>query len=319
MDETPTPAATPTDQLRRLYRFMAVRRFVASLEELTGQGFTPSRVKNWIKSGRLIKLFRAVYSYGRDVESREAVRLAALTAAGPHSALIGRSACEAWGLVRAKPGIPRLVEVGTPVGQTRSFSGKSPALRQTRVKVKKRTFGEGEVREHDGLRLVRPVAALVDFANDATGREIRFAFLEACRLGLFREEDLKYFFTFLARRRGAKKLRPFLALWMPELNRVKSVLEGWFLLEWKARGYPMPEVNGRVCGYEVDAYWAEAGVVLELDGDAFHSDPAQKQLDREKQRVLEEAGLIVERATFKQFESNVDAVLDRVAAEVGVL
>jgi hypothetical protein len=305
--------------LRRLYRFMSGRWFVASREELKAQGFTESRVKNWLKSGRLIKLFRAVYSYGRDVESREAVRRAALLAVGPDSVLIGRSACEAWGIVEAGPGLPRLVEVGSPVGQTRVLAGKSPALRGTRVKVKSRNYRAEDVRENDGVRLMRPVVALVDFASGATEREVRFAFLEACRLKLFDERDLKYFFTNLARRRGARKLRPFLALWVPELRRIRSVFEGWFLLEWKARGYPMPQVNVEVHGYEVDCYWPACGIVLELDGDAFHGDPAQKELDRQKQRALEANGLTVLRATFKEFETRMNAVLDHVASEVGAI
>ena len=317
MEASPSPDA-PRQRLRRLYGFMSARRFVASLDELLAQGFTASRVRCWVEAGRLIGLFRAVYSYGRDVESPEAVRRAALLAAGPNSALIGRSACEAWGIVRAGPGLPRLVEVGSPTGQTRSFSGRSPALQQTRVKVKKRRFRVGDLGEKDGITLTRPIVALTEFANGATEREVRFAFLEACRLKLVSDEDIKYFFTSLSGRRGAKKLRPFVAMWMPELKRINSVFEGWFLIEWKSRGYPMPEVNKKVCGYEVDFYWREARLVLELDGEAFHGDPVQKRLDHEKQQALEAAGLTVRRATFKEFEARMNSILDRLACEVGV-
>ncbi|MGK2931633.1 MAG: hypothetical protein ACSLFD_02455 [Solirubrobacterales bacterium] len=56
-----------------------------------------------------------------------------------------------------------------------------------------------------------------------------------------------------------------------------------FLLVWNERRYPMPNVNERVFGHEVDDFWPDRGFVLELDGGAFHGDPVQKKLDREKQ------------------------------------
>ena len=94
--------------------------------------------------------------------------------------------------------------------------------------------------------------------------------------------------------------------------RIKSVLEGWFLLEWVERALEMPEVNVKAFGYEVDCLWRKLGVVLELDGDAFHSDPAQRKLDIEKQRYLESRGLIVIRVTYAEFAADPAAVIQRV-------
>ena len=39
---------------------------------------------------------------------------------------------------------------------------------------------------------------------------------------------------------------------------------------------PMPEVNVKVLGREVDCLWRRLGVILELDGNEFHSDPLRK-------------------------------------------
>src|SRR5699024_7826144 len=108
-------------------------------------------------------------------------------------------------------------------------------------------------------------------------------------------------------------LRPYLGLWVPELRRIRSVFEGWFLLVWIERGYPMPEVNVRVFGYEVDFYWPEQRSLLELDGAAFHSDPARQALDREKQLHLEANGLDVRRLGYKAFEADPTGEVDRVA------
>ncbi len=103
---------------------------------------------------------------------------------------------------------------------------------------------------------------------------------------------------------------------MPKLERIKSVFEGLILLGLVERRLPLPEVNVKVGGYEVDFYWPDDRLVLEADGEAFHSDPAQRAIDAAKQRDLERQGLTVLRATFKQFERDPHAVLDEVASRV---
>lgn len=68
--------------MERLREFMEQRRFVATRAELSGQGFSESLLKSWLRTGRLVPLFRGVYSYGRDVETRESVWRAGLGVAG---------------------------------------------------------------------------------------------------------------------------------------------------------------------------------------------------------------------------------------------
>lgn len=292
---------------------MSERDFVASRDELKANGFGQPRVKNWIRSGRLVGVLKSVYSYGRDIESAQALRRAALLAAGPGSALIGRSACEVWGLVKPCPGLPKLICVGSSSGQARELTGLSPRTRRSKVKVAKRSFEAGDLSEMNGLAIAAPAMALLDFAIQASTPELRFAFLEACRLKLFEKADLVYCAQRFPGRRGAKRLRPFLALWVPELLRIRSVLEGWFLLEWIERGHAIPRVNVKLFGWEVDFFWPEFDLVLEVDGDAFHNNPIQKQIDREKQNDLEARGLTVIRLSFREFAVNPGAAIDYVA------
>ncbi len=297
---------------------MASRKFVASRAELVDAGFTRSRINNWIRNGRMIKILRGVYCYGRDVESRGSVFRAALVAAGPGSVLIGRSACEVWGIVKPRDELPRVVEVAVARGATRSLPGLSPALRRTTVKVWKRQVDRRDIRHREGLELTSPALALIEFAARASRKEVRFAFLEACRLGLLKQREVAYCFGRISGRRGAKKLKPLLALWVPELNRIRSVLEGLFLLVWVQRGLPMPKVNVKVFGYEVDDFWEKQGLVLELDGDAFHRDPAQRSIDAAKQRELEARGLTVIRVTYAELERDPDAVVRRIMDLLGL-
>ncbi len=156
----------------------------------------------------------------------------------------------------------------------------------------------------------------MDFAASASTREVRFAFLEACRLGLFDRRDVEYCFRRISGRRGAAKLKPLLPSWVPELKRTRSVLEGLFLLAWAERGLKMPRVNEKVFGREVDGFWPDEKLVLELDGGAFHSDPISRQRDLEKTRYLIGKGLRVVRVTYREFEADPDRVVDHVASQL---
>lgn len=317
MEKVQEPDGSSTSQLRRLYRFMAARDFVANRHELVEAGFECTRIDNWLRNGRLVKVARSVYSYGRDIEGPAAIRRTALLLAGPGAALVGGTACEALEIVKPGSVSRSTFEIGSPVGQAREFKGCSPALRDMTFKVSRRDLGPDDLLKVGGLSVARAALALVDFATCASETQIRFAFLEACRLRHFDKHDLEYCYTRLVHRRGVTRLRPYLLLWVPELRRIKSVLEGWFLLVWVTRGYPMPKVNVKIQGFEVDDYWPERNYALELDGDAFHSDPAQKMLDLEKQRVLESHGLTVNRLTYRVFAADPVGQVDRIAHDLG--
>ncbi|MCB0857728.1 MAG: DUF559 domain-containing protein [Solirubrobacterales bacterium] len=307
------------ERLRYLYGFMSRRSFVAHRNELRGAGISARQINSWVRNGRLIRILQSTYALGRDIETCDAAWRAATLAAGEGSALIARSACEKWGLVTSPEGVPTRIQVGSPVGQSRKLRGKSPAMRRVEVTVAQRFFEPGEIVVKDGVPLVNPVLALIEFAASESDRAIRFAFLEACRLKLLRRSDLEYCHVRVAGRRGATTLRRYLALWVPELGRVRSVLEGWFLLVWHGRmlaepqlSNSMPQVNVKVHGVEVDFYWPEFGLVLETDGEAFHGGSVQKQIDLKKEQHLLAFGLTVLRTTFREFARDPEGVVDRV-------
>lgn len=202
-----------TDRREHLHRFMVMHQFTAHRSELIAEGFSSSQVKNWVRSGRLITLFRSVFTYGRDVETREWLWRAAVLAAGPGSALVGRSACEALGIARPRGDIPRVVDVGSPTGQARRFKGLTPALRGTEIRVVRREFEPGDIMTVDGVRTVKAAFALIGFAGEASERELYFAFLEASRLLMIGPEDAGLLLARMFHRQGARKLRPLLTLW----------------------------------------------------------------------------------------------------------
>jgi hypothetical protein len=154
---------------------------------------------------------------------------------------------------------------------------------------------------------------LVDLAARADAVSVRFAFLEACRLGYFDRREVDRCFRRIEGRRGATKLRPLLALWVPELARTRSVLEGLFLLAWVAHGGRLPRVNERWAGFEVDCCWPDERLAVELDGRGYHADPLARRRDIEKDRALRGAGYRVVRFTYRQVRDGPDAVVREVS------
>jgi len=265
-------------------------------------------------SAQIDSVFDGVYSFGRDIETREAAWRAALALAGSDSLLCGRSACECWGMIRPRTRIPALIEVAVQAGNATERRGLSPALCGTRVNIVERRLEEDERRRKDGLELTSPPRALIDLAAVADRREVTFAFLEACRLGLFDRSDVAYCFRRMAGRRGVRKLRPLVASWVPELSRIRSVLEGLCLLACIDRGIEMPLVNARVAGYEVDLCWPKKRLVVELDGAAFHGDTMSRQRDLAKTRDLKARGFRVLRISYREMNDDPEGAAARIEA-----
>jgi very-short-patch-repair endonuclease len=57
-------------------------------------------------------------------------------------------------------------------------------------------------------------------------------------------------------------------------------------------------MNVIICGYEVDAYFPDHGVIVELDGWAFHRDRATFESDRNRDADTLTAGLVTIRITW---------------------
>lgn len=277
-------------------------------------GFPSATIDSWLESGRLVTLFHGVYGFGRDIETAGSAWRAALLVAGPGSVLAGRSACEFWGLVRRNRAIPARIQVASAERKAARFPGRSVALSRTRVEAVRRTFEEGECLRRNGLDVTSAARGLIDYAVAADPLAVKFAYLEACRLGHFRRRDVDYCFRRIEGRRGASKLRPLLVLWIPELGRIRSVLEGLFLLAWVARDRRrMPLVNHKVCGYEVDCHWPEQRLMVELDGGAFHGDPLARARDKAKDRMMRAKGFRVLRFDYDTVRDTPELAVREVA------
>lgn len=93
----------------------------------------------------------------------------------------------------------------------------------------------------------------------------------------------------------------------------RSKLEAAVLDMTRTARLPKPQTNVLLCGYEVDFYFRAAGVVLEVDGYAYHSSRASFEADRRRDMAMEAEGYRVIRVTWRQIRKERDAVLARLA------
>ncbi len=78
-------------------------------------------------------------------------------------------------------------------------------------------------------------------------------------------------------------------------------------------GLPSPETNLDLAGHEVDLLWRSAGVVVEVDGFAYHSARRSFEHDRRRDAELAARGVRVVRVTWRQLTEEPDALLARLA------
>ncbi len=124
---------------------------------------------------------------------------------------------------------------------------------------------------------------------------------EAERRGLF---DLRAIEAVLARNPrhpGAHRLRNAIRAWT-EPPPTRSELERRFLELVTAADLPRPSVNVLIEGLEVDCFWPEAALIVELDSRGYHESPSAFERDRLRDLRLTTAGFRVVRITWRRLE-----------------
>ena len=123
---------------------------------------------------------------------------------------------------------------------------------------------------------------------------------EAEVLRLWDELSLEHLLRRYPGRAGSRAIRAVLQARRAGARVTRSDLEVAFLEFVDEAGLPEPETNVIVEGFLVDAVWRRQRLVIELDGEGFHSTSQAFKDDRERDRVLQAAGWRTVRITWKQ-------------------
>jgi very-short-patch-repair endonuclease len=261
-------------------------------------------IASMLKAGRLRPEYRGVYVVGHSAPIPLGRETAALLAAGANAVLSGESAAELWG-VKRPPRQDECVEMIVIGGRrTRSRNGIL-AHRSDLITPQ-------DVRHRARLPVTSPEWTLLDLAARGTQRDAERAVDELLAQRLTSVTKLE---QLLARTTGQKghSLLAGVVAHQASSTITRSEAEERMLAMIRAAGLPPPELNARVCGYEVDFYWPAQRVAVEVDGYRWHSGAMAFERDRRKGNALTAAGIDLLRVTWNQMEREALAVIAGVA------
>ena len=288
---------SPVHPDEHVARIAAAQRGIATTAQLLAAGLGRGAIEHRVRTGRLHRRHVGVFAVGHTAPPPLAAETAALLACGPDAVLSHRSAGSLWGLTAA-PADGR-VDVTVPGRHVRRAG-----IRAHRASV----VASRDVRVRDGLRVTAPARTLLDAAEDLSAGDLERAVAEAFVRRLVSRRELTALLARSPGRRGSRPLGAMLAReGGPALTR--SEAERRLLALVRAGGLPAPEVNVRLCGFEVDFLWRRERLAVEVDGYAFHSTRAAFERDRRKDGVLADAGFAVRRFTWRGLVDEPERVL----------
>jgi hypothetical protein len=250
-----------------------------SWAQLRHLGVPKTTPEHWVADGYLTRVLPKVYAVGHVAASYTADLWAAVLYAGP-GAELSHTTGTAWrGLI---DGTPRIIEVST--------SRDIDSLPGIQVYARRRGL---ERHVYNGLPVTSIPQLMLDLAATAEFRLVRNAL---SRLDFLHILDVDALDAVCGRGRpGSKALQEAVRTHQPRLARVNGRLEENFLTWCERQRLPLPDVNVWVHGVLVDAYWADANLVVELDGGGNHSSRAQIRRDRSNELKLRSHGVRVVR------------------------
>ena len=267
---------------RELSDLASQQHGVVAAPQLLGLGYSRQEIAGRVRQGRLTPVHAGIYAVGHRALSRDGRWMAAVLAGGGDALLSHRDAVALWEVGDFTG--PR-IEITVPGLGSRHRSG----IRFHRT----RRLSEIERATVRSIPVTSVERTIIDVAASLPPRRVREIYLEAERRRLLDLELLSHLAHQSVFRRGVGSVRRLLREDTRTLARTRSALEVQFLDFCREEGMPEPEVNVWLHGYLVDAYWPQAGLVVELDGYEYHRGRGAFERDRERIGDLRLAGITV--------------------------
>ena len=279
---------------------LAARQYgVVSTRQLRRLGLTADAIRHRCKTGLLSRVHRGVYALA-GVEATAYRRLAAaLLACGPGAILSHRSAAFLWSLIAV---LDPMIDVTTPGRQARSRQG----IRAHRTAVDGR-----DRRTRHRLPVTSPSLTVLDLA--ATDGELAGEALnEALLHRLTSEAEMRALLDRRSGHPGSGVMRRILAEGGGDFSRQAGEKALRALI--RDAGLPKPRRNVGAHGHELDFFWPELRLNVEMDGYRWHSTRARLNRDRRRDAELTARGITVLRFAYDQLEEPQRVVAQLAAA-----
>jgi very-short-patch-repair endonuclease len=277
---------------------------VVSRAQLAAAGASKGRIDNLLRSGRLERYYPSVYRCTLTDPTLWTQASAAVLAAAGASGWRDESGRITVAVSHRMAALLRsYLPPPEPAGLV-DVSGK-PIRRTPGLRVHQILLAPGDAMLLKGIPVTSPARTILDVAGDVTPRELEQALAAAERLRRKVRSELTELLRIRPRHRGSGALRRLLAALAatgtaPLFLRSAAEQATWELI--LELGLPLPLVNQRLEGIEVDFHWPELRLVVEVDGFEFHSGIDAFHRDHERDRALAFAGYQVLRFTWRQLD-----------------
>jgi len=263
------------------------QRGFVTRKQLLALGLGRRAIGHRVAAGRLIREYTGVYAVGHVPVSFIDWAAAAVLACGPGAVLSHGSAASLWGIRKE---------------WRRPFEVTVPTARRRRgITVhRSHTLTRKDIRTQLGIRVTSPARTLLDYAPTLSERQLTRAVNDLRIARYLNVADLADLLNRVNGHRSARRLRPFAE---EPRGPTRSGLEDDFLEFTRRYGLPPPLTNTTVLGYEVDAFFPEHRVIVELDGYGYHSSKDSFESDRERDAAALAAGLQTVRITSERMNN----------------
>jgi hypothetical protein len=314
LSDRPSDSAAPPDPTEAILAFARRQHGVVSRHQLLRAGLGEGLIDCRVKSKRLIPLFSGVYGVGHDVISRRGWWHAGLLSAGPGAVLSHTTAAAVWDLMQPRERVEVLR--GFNREKRRNGQPRPPSYAPTLIVHRSRRRPSIDFTIQEGVPVTTVERTLLNLAAILPDPQIRSMVAEAERRGILDWNRFRSFADLGPGWPGIGKLCSLIDEWEPQVALTKSALERMFIEFCLDQAIPLPQVNVNVCGWEVDCFWPEARLIVELDGFEYHSDRETFEKDRKRDAIHRAAGYEVNRVTYRQLKHEAAYVRDVVLKPV---
>lgn len=264
-----------------------------------GLGISRKRLRLAVDQGLVRRVFTGVYVRADIPDTTELRAEAAALVMSEHSVLCDRTAAWIHGI-----DVLRYAELDViPPLETYVLRGHDPTDRHNCHGGSRDLLPE-DWQLIGGVRVTTPLRTALDLACKLPRRQAMAALDAFARQHQVTTSDLRRLLVRYFRRRGVVQARELVPL---TDGRIESARESWLKLAIHDHGLPQPEpqywiVIAGVPTYRLDFAYPHARVVVEYDGEEFHSSPEQKAADHARRDWLRLRGWRVVVVTKDNFD-----------------
>jgi len=251
--------------------------------QLLALGVSRHQITYAIRARRLIPVYSGVYAVGHLPTLPQARAFGALLACGKGVVLSHGTAATVWGIF-TRWELPFEVTAAAPHDRAG-------------IRVHRAALTHADMTRQLGLPVTSAARTVLDVTPRLTDKALTRAVNELRRVSHLRLHELEDLLARVPRHPGRKRLLPFIE--RPS-GPTRSEFEDAFLAFCERFGLPRPLVNTIVGGVEVDAFFPEHRLIVELDSWGFHSSRESFRSDRERDAEMLALGFRTVRITWER-------------------